>query len=221
MNGVHDLGGMHGFGPVERDPGPPTLERWEAAMIAIQSAGENAHLFNIDEFRHGIERMDPVHYLRSPYFEHWLDGIARILAESGFIDPEELERRAQAFLTGEEVVADSPAGRYPSPGGFSARRDIDALPRFGRGDPVLTRRDQPAGHTRLASYARGRRGVIHIHRGAYVFPDTHAHGLGEQPQHLYSVRFEPAELWGGSAEQGTPVFIDLWEPYLVPTAGGV
>lgn len=214
MNGVHDLGGMHGFGLVEREPGPPSLEPWEAAVIAIMNESMRAGLFNIDEFRHGIERMEPVHYLASPYFEHWLDGIARVLGERGQIDPAELEARTaaggpEAKVIGERVAA-APIG------GGTVRREVDAPPRFRAGDHVATRTFAPLGHTRLARYARGKRGVVRADHGAYVFPDANAHDLGERPGHLYSVRFEASELWGESAEPGIAVFIDLWEAYLLP-----
>ena len=218
MNGVHDLGGMHGFGPVERVPGAPTLEPWEAAVVAITNDTMRAGLYNIDEFRHGIERMEPVHYLGSSYFEHWLDGIVRLLVEEGVIDAAELDMRTSAYAEGRDVeiaITGSPAPPAPV-GGGTVRREIADPPRFSVGDPVRTQTWAPGGHTRLARYARAKRGTIHAHRGAYVFPDANAHGLGEQPGHVYSVRFDAAELWGATAEPGTTVFIDLWEPYLLP-----
>ena len=210
MNGVHDLGGMHGFGPVEREPGPPVLERWEAAMIAIQGAGERAGLYNIDEFRHGIERMEPVHYLASSYFEHWLDGTARVLDEKGSVSAAELDERASrpghAEVHAPVVLAPPVQG--------SVRRELRSLPSFFVGERVITNSASPEGHTRLARYARGKQGVVHRVHGAYVFPDSNAHGLGEDPRYLYSVRFDARELWGTSAEPRSSVFIDLWEPYL-------
>jgi nitrile hydratase len=84
------------------------------------------------------------------------------------------------------------------------------------GESVRARNLHPAGHTRLPRYVRGRRGVIHRVRPACIFPDTHAHGRGENPQHLYSVRFEASELWGDAAEPGAAVHLDLFEPYLEP-----
>ncbi len=213
MNGVHDLGGMHGFGLVEREPGPPSLERWEAAVIAIMNDTMRAGLYNMDEFRHGIERMEPVHYLASPYFEHWLDGIARLLIEHGTIDADELEARTETPATARGPLP-QPVPAAPI-GGGTVGREISAPPRFRAGDEIVTRTFAPAGHTRLARYARGKRGVVGAHHGAYVFPDANAHGLGEQPGHLYSVRFAASELWGESAEPGSTVFIDLWEPYLL------
>ena len=111
MDGVHDLGGMHGFGPVERDPNePPFHAPWEAVMVAIQRAGRTAGIYSIDEFRHGIERMDPAHYLGSSYFEHWLDGITRILAEKGVVTEEEIETR-MALL---RARPDAPAPTAPT-----------------------------------------------------------------------------------------------------------
>jgi nitrile hydratase len=213
MNGVHDLGGMHGFGPVERSPDPPTLVRWESIVRAIQLDTRAAGVMNVDEFRHGIERMDPVHYLSSPYFEHWLDGISRVLVEKGRITEAELEARAANLVAGAEPpMAARAAFKSVTPAGF--HRDVERAPQFQIGGRVRTSTAAPAGHTRMARYARGKLGTVHAWHGAYVFPDSSAHGLGDDPQHLYSVRFAAAALWGESAEAGTSVYIDLWEPYL-------
>ena len=89
-------------------------------------------------------------------------------------------------------------------------------PRFAVGDRVITREMHPRGHTRLPRYARGKRGIIHLVHGIHVFPDTNAHGLGEMPQALYSVRFEARQLWGDTAEPNQWVHLDLWESYLEP-----
>ena len=224
MNGVHDLGGMQGFGPVEREENEPTFHAdWEAVVLAIQHAGRQGLLFNIDEFRHGIERMAPAHYLRATYYEKWLEGMTRVLLEKGVVGAEELTAR-QAFF---EQKPDAPAaaalpGPRPARGASGAAslmdfiRETGATPRFAPGDPVRTRAMHPHGHTRLPRYARGKRGVIHCCHGIHVFPDTNAHGRGEQPQPLYSVRFDARELWGESAERNQAVHIDLWESYLLP-----
>jgi nitrile hydratase subunit beta len=224
MDGVHDLGGMHGFGPIEReDNEPPFHGRWEAAVVAIMRATRGAGLYNIDEFRHSIERMAPAHYLGSSYFEHWLDGIVRLLDEKDVIATEELDLRTAVVKAGMGATVTRPS----TPGFFTRAatghastetsfRDPMAPPRHAVGDPVTTRIMHPAGHTRLPRYARGKRGVIAAHRGGHVFPDTHAHGLGEQPQHVYSVRFEASELWGEAAEPNQHVYLDLWERYLLP-----
>jgi nitrile hydratase len=224
MDGVHDLGGMHGFGPVEREENEPVFHApWEAAVLTIMRAAGRRGIYNIDEFRHGIERMDPAHYLASSYYEHWLDGIARLLVEKGVVGEGELEARTEFF----ESRPDSPAGaaldgKLPTPVPAnpdwlqSAVREATVAPRFVPGDPVVTRASHPPGHTRLPRYARGKRGVIHRVHGIHVYPDTNAHGLGEHAQPLYSVRFDARELWGESAEPNQLVHLDLWESYLSP-----
>jgi nitrile hydratase len=224
MDGVHDLGGMQGFGPVERETNEPVFHApWEAVVLAMQHAGRSRGLFNIDEFRHGIERMAPAHYLGATYYEKWLDGITRVLLEKGVVGADELAARLAFF----EERPDAPAGAA-LPGPVAPRRaayagpphdfirETGAVPRFAPGDRVRTREVHPHGHTRLPRYARGKRGVVHCCHGIHVFPDTHAHGGGEQPQPLYSVRFDAGELWGESAEPNQAVHIDLWESYLLP-----
>src|SRR4030095_2215877 len=207
MDGVHDLGGMHGFGPVEREENePPFRGRGEAAVVAILREPRGAGLYNIDEFRHGIERMDPAHYLGSSYFEHWLDGIARVLMEKGGVDAAELEARTRLFRERPDTTVGAPAGAAGAAAGRRPEAETSFRtprppPRFAIGAAVTTRIMHPPGHTRLPRYTRGKRGVIDAHRGCHVFPDTHAHRLGEQPQHVYSVRFEARELWGEAASR--------------------
>jgi nitrile hydratase len=224
MDGVHDLGGMQGFGPVEREENEPVFHAaWEAAMLAMQRAGGSRGLFNIDEFRHGIERMAPADYLRVTYYEKWLDGVTRLLVEKGVVGAAELAERLAFFAQRPDAPATEPltAPLPPRPPANAkwaqdVVRETGVAPRFAPGDPVRTREMHPHGHTRLPRYARGKRGVIHCCHGIHVFPDTHAHGQGEQPQPLYSVRFDARELWGESAESNQAVHIDLWESYLLP-----
>src|SRR5262245_21947956 len=220
MDGVHDLGGMHGFGPVDREADEPVFHaKWEAVMVAIQRAARAAGIYNIDEFRHGIERMDPAHYLNSGYYEHWLDGVARVLHEKGAVTEDQVAARMAllAERSGAPVAAPATAARPPRrPENETSFRTPSGPPRFAVGVPVIARNIHPTGHTRLPRYARGKRGVIGAHRGCHVFPDTNAHGLGEQPQHVYGVRFDARELWGEAAEPNQHVYIDLWESYLLP-----
>ncbi len=221
MNGVHDLGGMHGFGPVERESNePPFHAPWEAAVLTIQRTLTD-RTFSIDEFRHGIERMEPADYLAASYYERWLDGICRVLVDKHLIDASALDRLTEQISAGAKIPrsgrarAAAPEGGAPPPEA-SYRRTPEQRPRFAPGDRVLTRNHNPAGHTRLPRYARGKHGVVVAHYGTQVFPDTNAHGLGEHPQPLYSVRFEARELWGDAAEAREAVHLDLWEHYLLP-----
>jgi nitrile hydratase len=180
-----------------------------------------AGAFNIDEFRHGIERMNPSHYLRASYYEKWLDGISRLLVEKGVVSAEELAARTGFFGDRPDAPATA-AIQGTLPGRIPARidwrldaiRETGARPRFAPGDAVVTRSFHPHGHTRLPRYARGKRGVIARVHGVHVFPDTNAHGGGEQPQPLYSVRFTARELWGEAAEPNAHVHLDCWERYL-------
>jgi nitrile hydratase len=224
MNGIHDMGGMHGFGRVEREQDEPVFHAaWEARVLGLSRACSARYLFNIDESRHAIERMAPADYLASSYYERWLDRNVRLLVEKGVITREELERRMAQLAQGSD-----PAPPHSDPK-LCARmlemltertpyRQPGPRPRFGLGEGVLTRHDAPPGHTRLPRYARSKRGVIARVHGSYIFPDTNAHGQGEEPHPLYSVRFEAAELWGSSAEPQAPVHLDLWERYLEPVS---
>lgn len=227
MNGPHDTGGMHGFGPVVREEDEPVFHGdWEKRVYGIMRAAMARGIYNIDEMRHGIERMPPAEYLASSYYERWLASAERLLAEKGVVSPAELEARVallreqpDARLPGHEDPAFLESMRARLSARPSYERD-GPEPRFAPGDRVRTRNVHPTGHTRLPRYARGKRGVIHQLRGSHVFPDTHAHGLGEQPRPLYSVRFEARELWGESAEAGQTLYLDLWESYLEPDVEG-
>jgi nitrile hydratase len=218
VNGIHDLGGMHGFGPVDRDPDElPFHGRWEAAVVAIMRATRGARVYNIDEFRHAIERMPAARYLASTYFERWLDGILRILDEKGVVTAAEMEARIGAAAAPPPKAAPPPAIDHTAMlHSDSPFRSTTESPRFALGVAVVARNAHPTGHTRLPRYARGKRGVIAAQRGYHVFPDTHAHGLGEQPQHVYAVRFDARDLWGEAAEPRQFVYLDLWESYLDP-----
>lgn len=194
MNGVHDLGGMQGFGPIEREEDEPVFhERWEGRVRAMTVIGLRIGLYNLDEFRWAVERMDPASYLSASYYEKWLDAIERLYVEKGVLGREEVQRRTRPVASGLQPA-------HP--------------PRFGAGDEVVARNVHRRGHTRLPRYVRGRRGVIHRVRAAYVLPDKNAMGRGAHPEYVYSVRFEARELWGEDAPAGDAVYIDLWESYL-------
>lgn len=218
MNGGQDLGGVQGFGPVQREAGEPVFHQdWERRVFALTLAAAAAGGWNIDMSRHARENRPPQDYLASSYYELWLSGLVTLLCERGLLSPRELEtgrpklpaRPAKGFLKRDAVAA--VLGR-----GEPTQRPGEAEPRFAPGDRVRTRNINPKGHTRLPRYARARSGEIARSHGVHVFPDTNAAGKGERPQHLYSVRFDAAELWGDDSETGQDVFLDLWESYLEP-----
>ena len=221
MNGVHDLGGMHGFGPIDLGPyGRATIHAdWEWRVVGLQELTTGPY-FNIDAFRYGIERMPPAHYLRASYFERWLETMVTNLIESGFLTADELDTRTERPWQSNAALPRPPTGVNRLAAQVPPADPALSAPtaRFAPGDVVITRNVHPTGHTRLPRYTRGKRGVISCIHGPEVFPDTNAHGLGEQPQVVYNVRFDGRELWGDSAEPNTVVSIDLWESYLEPLA---
>jgi nitrile hydratase len=160
--------------------------------------------------------MDPAHYLRSTYYERWLATIERNLIEGGYLTGEELDARTTLLRDHPETPLPHPATaatpRLPS----DRPEPAPPAPRFAVGDAVVTRNLNPTGHTRLPRYARGKRGIIQRLHGAHILPDTNAHGMGENPQPLYSVRFAARDLWGDSAEPHQTVSLDLWDSYLEP-----
>jgi len=220
MNGPHDMGGMHGFGPVLTEANLHTPDRWELRMHAIMRATRSHRLFNIDEFRHAIERMPPAEYLASSYYERWLAAIGMLLVEKDVIGEDELAARVALLQerpdTTFEPLRPLTPGPGAEPGGIPLTPPVQTEPRFQPGDAVRARNQHPTSHTRLPRYVRGKRGAVHSLRGVHVFPDAHAHGQGEQAHPLYSVRFEAAELWSDSADGRGAVYVDLWEAYLEP-----
>jgi nitrile hydratase len=216
MNGVHDMGGMHGMGPIRHEENEPVFhEKWESRVYAINRALGAWKKWNIDAGRYAIERIPPADYLRMSYYEKWLVRNISLLLERGLLTREEIDtgkpapgsRKATPPLTVAGLAATAHRPSY-------ARPEADVKARFQIGDRVRALKINPTGHTRLPRYARGREGVIDRHHGVFVFPDTNAHFQGEHPQHLYSVRFRAQELWGESASPRDSVYLDLWDSYL-------
>jgi nitrile hydratase beta subunit len=217
VNGIHDMGGMHGMGPIRHEKNEPVFhEAWEGRVYAINRAIGAWRKWNIDAGRHAIELFPPADYLRMSYYEKWLARNIELLLKHGLVTQQEIEtgkpapgsQKATPPLTAAAVPAMA-ASR-----GSYLRPEAKAEARFKVGDRVRARRMNPVGHTRLPRYARGKEGVIVRHHGIFVFPDTNAHFLGEQPQHLYSVCFRARELWGDGASPRESVYIDMWDSYL-------
>ena len=220
MNGVHDMGGMHGMGPIVPERGEPVFhEPWEGRVYAMVRAMGAWRKWNIDASRHQRELIPPADYLRMSYYEKWLTGLIELMVKHGLVTRAEIESghatpatpKAQPALAADRVAT-------LTANGSPADRETQAASRFQVGNAIVTRNIHPAGHTRLPRYARAKRGTIDRVHGVFVFPDTNAAFQGESPQHLYSVRFTARELWGNQkhASSEDAVYIDLWESYLDP-----
>jgi nitrile hydratase beta subunit len=203
MNGIHDMGGMQDMGPIEREKNEPVFHRpWEGRVFAMNRAIGAWGKWNIDAGRYGIELLPPADYLQMSYYEKWLTRNLELLVKSGLVT-----QKATPPLTAAVSAVAALRGNFMRP-------EADAKARFEVGQQVRARNMNPVGHTRLPRYARGKRGTVVRRHGIFVFPDTNAHFLGEQPQHLYSIRFTAPELWGEGASPRDSVYIDMWDSYL-------
>lgn len=219
MDGIADMGGTDGWGPVRAPTAdePVFDQSWQgrAFAMAILSSRLACGGPNPDAFRHALERLDRAAYLDDGYYGRWLNGAELMLTESAFLAPGALEARARN-LRGEHV--EEPPVREPVLPDYKrtatgSLRTVNTEPAFAVGDRVRAKDISPPGHTRLPRYVRGHAGVVDVIQPAAVFPDTNAHFLGENPQHVYSVRFDSRELWGAKAEPAM-VTAELYESYL-------
>ena len=214
MNGVHDMGGMDGFGPVVPEQNEPVFHAdWERRMYGLAALAMRSMQVNTDEFRHAIERIPPARYLTSRYYERWLAAAETLMVERGVVTREELLARLDASID-RNLIANPVPARGPAP--VKGRKP--SKPRYAKGDRVRARNINPTGHTRLPRYVRGKAGVVIRDWGVFTFPDTNAHHAGTKPQHCYSVVFDGRELWGNPGSSRDRVHIDLWEDYLEPIA---
>ena len=207
MDGIHDVGGVAGFGAVTVEPDEPAFHaEWERRTLRIFVAAAMAGVIpSGGAFRHSIERMEPAHYLGSSYYEHWLTGLATLLVEQGITTVDELRERAG----GEFPLSNPDRGTPPR---LRSERTTDA--RFAVGSKVRVREWHPAGHTRAPRFVQGRCGVVVRHDGPFNLPDVEAHSADRVPDHTYSVRFTTRELWGEGGTEHDVVHVDLWEHYL-------
>ena len=217
MDGVHDMGGMHGFGKVEPEKDEPVFHAaWEAHVLALQRAMRYADAYTIDQSRAAIEELPPDVYLSSSYYRRWALQIENLVAKLGLAGADEI-KAGHALRPGKPLKRKITAADVPNSltrGSFA--RPAQAPARFKPGDRVRTKNIHPATHTRLPRYARGRIGVVEAVRGCHVFPDTSALGQGDHPHWLYTVLFDGRELWGEAGEPSLKVSIEAFEPYLEP-----
>lgn len=203
MNGAADLGGRHGFGPVDPEPDEPVFHAdWERDAFAMTLAMGATGLWTLDRSRYMRESLPPAQYYTSSYYEIWFAALERLLADSGALKDGAAPAKV---LRGADVRARMAAG--------SPTERAGPTPGFAVGDSVRVRPGHPDTHTRVPSYVRGRVGQVVALRGCHVFPDTNAHHQGEAPCPLYTVAFSARELWGDDTT-ADEVCLDLFEPYL-------
>lgn len=219
MNGPHDLGGQHGFGPVAPERDEPLFHAaWERRAMALTLAAGFIGAWSLDESRHARESLPPATYLAASYYEIWTRALEALLLRHGFVTPAELAA-GHDLVPGAEPKRVLRAPDVPAViarGGPVARDPGTAQPAFATGARVRTVVMHPAAHTRLPRYARGKAGVIEAVQGFHVFPDANARGLGEAPQWLYTVAFTGPEIWGRDGDPDQILSIDAWESYLEP-----
>lgn len=216
MDGVHDMGGMDGFGKVDPEPNEPVFhQRWEGRVRAMSSAIRALGVWTIDVDRYGIELLPPHVYLASSYYGRWFLRTVQLLIQRGLIEADEIAaghalRPGKSLDRGPFTLAD--VERVMRRGSYG--RPVSVPARFKIGDRVRAKNIHPKMHTRLPRYARGHVGVVERLHGAHVFPDSVVAGKGEDPQWLYTVRFDAQELWGADADPTVIVSIEAFEPYL-------
>ena len=215
MNGVHDMGGMHGFGKVEPEPNEPVFHApWEGRVLAMQRAMSYTGAFNIDMSRAAQEGLPPQVYLGVSYYKRWELGMEQNLLGKGLVSADEL-------AAGHALHPAKPVKRTMSAADISAaltRGQYGRVPTgpaaFSIGQRVRAKNIHPPTHTRLPRYVRGHVGVIERIQGCHVFPDTVAIGAGENPQWLYTVVFDGRDLWGQGSDPTVKVSVEAFEPYL-------
>lgn len=220
MDGVHDLGGMDGFGPVKPEPenGSPFHAEWEGRVLAMARALGAAGAWNIDVGRFGIERLPPHIYLGATYYQKWHLRNEKLAVERGLISAEELvaghangpgkklKRPALKPDEAERTTIRNSYGRDPTRPAF-----------FKIGDRVRAKNIHPKSHTRLPRFVRGHVGVVERIQGFHIYPDAVVAEGKEDPQWLYTVRFDGKELWGPESDPTLEVSIEAFEPYLEAT----
>jgi nitrile hydratase len=202
MDGMHDLGGKQGFGKIRYTLNASTFHaEWEVRANSLYAFAVRQGIFNMDEYRHAIERMEPRHYVSASYYERSLTGMATLCVEKGLVTQAELERRAGGAFP---LAAPAAAGRP----------NLAAREAFKPGDRVKVREDYVPGHVRMPGYIRGKTGVVVGVSPPYPFPDAHAHSIHAQDEPTYDVRFRSEDLWPESSDSAL-VHVGVFESYLM------
>jgi nitrile hydratase subunit beta len=216
MNGLHDMGGMQHYGPVQVEANEPLFHApWEARAMALTVAMGATGQWNIDQSRSARESLPPREYLNSSYYEIWIRALERLMLARGLVSADELAHGEPLAAAAELKTLKRDSVDAALARGTPADRPASRPAGFAVGDRVRLCNMQPAGHTRLPRYVRGHAGTIEIVHGVHVYPDTHATVPAADEGHwLYTVRFDARELWGPNADPTVSVSVDAWEPYI-------
>ena len=216
MDGVHDMGGMDNFGPIIREENEPVFhDESERTLFSFMVALMGSGYFSIDEMRRSTDKIPPVQYLASSLYEKWLESLVNMLVEKNVITTEEMRIGKSLRTTGTALPPLPKEGaEFITSNPLSALKELDQAPQFHVGDKITAKVMHPLHHTRLPRYIRGKHGTVDKIHGAFLLPDSNAHGGAETPQYNYSVRFSAQELWGNEAPQKDCLFIDLFESYM-------
>jgi nitrile hydratase subunit beta len=217
MNGVHDMGGMQGFGAVEPEANEPVFHApWEGRVLAMNRAMGYLGVWNIDIGRFSREQLAPDVYLGSSYYRKWTLGLEDLAVQYGLVGEDELAagRALHPAVPIKRTLTQADASKVLARGSYERPAPAPAL--FKAGDRVRARNMHPPSHTRLPRYVRGHAGVVECVRGCHVFPDAVVAGRGEEPHWLYTVVFGGRELWGEGSDPTVKVSVEAWEPYLDP-----
>lgn len=207
---------MMGFGPIAREPDEPMFHHeWEKRAHALTLAAAACGQWNLDMTRHARETLPPAAYLAKSYYDIWACGLEKLLLSTDMVSEQEM-KQGKALLAprpGVGKLAGADVAKMLAKG-TPFDRPVRTPALHAPGDALRTKVMHPKTHTRLPRYARGKIGVVEAVRGCFVFPDSDAHGGGEDPQWCYTLRFAGRELWGAEADPRLIVSIDAFEPYL-------
>jgi len=216
MDGIHDMGGMDGFGKVEVEQNePPFHARWEGRVMAMQRALGYAGAWHIDHSRYAQERIPPHIYLNASYYQKWALAMETNLIERGLAGKDELDA-GHALRPAKPLPRKFAADLAANMTRASFFRPPQGPQRFQPGDRVRTKNIHPQTHTRLPRYARDKIGIVERCHGCHLYPDSVASNLGDDPQWLYTVVFDGRALWGADSDPTLKVSIEAFEPYLDP-----
>jgi len=220
MNGVHDMGGLQGYGPVPIEAKEALFHNpWERRALGLTVARGASGLWTSDLARSARESLPPLDYVQGPYYAIWIKALQNLLIERGLITEGELAlgQAITPAVAGVRVLQAAEVDAALAKGSPTNRPSTQA-PRFAVGQRVRALKLNPQGHTRLPRYVRGHVGTVVLQHGSHVLPDQHVNNMlppfEGAAEHLYTVVFAGTELWGPQAEAGHQVSVDAWDSYL-------